>query len=111
MSNELRADAVAFFHEQAGYSYDPATETPEQGQQRCAEALAAAEAWLMEQAGHTVEWLPDEDEANQWGCIVRIDPRREASLWGIGFADDAEPWGQPYARVVVAELAQELMPD
>ncbi len=103
-------DAVAFFLENAGYSYDPATETKRQGSLRSARELADAERWLVEQPGFQVEWQPDEESAGEWGCIVTVNGERN-SLWGIDFADGAEPWGEPYARVVVAELAHELMPD
>ena len=54
-----------FFFDCACHSYDPRTETPEQGRTRCALDLAAAEA----------------------------------------FGRDGSPWGDPYRRVVEAELA------
>ncbi|MHB1938440.1 MAG: hypothetical protein ACYCOR_17930 [Acidobacteriaceae bacterium] len=95
-----------FFYEQAGYSYDPKKETQEQGHERCAKALAAAQAWAFD---NDVEyrWMPD-DEAGEWVCIATIGDK-QASLGAIDFADGADPWGQPYKRVIEAELALELM--
>lgn len=111
-------NAVAFFLENAGFSYGPG-ETAEEGCERCARELAEAEAWLMEQPGHTVEWRQDTDydpndydvpdmPAIGWGCIVTVG-EESSSLWAITFDGDGEPFGNPYARVVVAELASELM--
>ena len=113
------SDAVAFFLEYGGYGYNAATETREEGRLRCARGYAAAEAWLVEQPGFTVEWVQDRDYDPAdydvpvpevgWGCIVRANGRTE-SLWAITFDGDGHPSGNPYARVVVAELASELMP-
>lgn len=112
------AEAERFFYKHAGYSYDPATETQEEGRVRCAKELAKAEAWLTAQPGFEVEWMEDTDydpkdydvpmPATGWGCIVKVGEKRE-SLWGITFDGDGHPSGNPYARVVVAELASELM--
>lgn len=112
--------ATAFFMKHAGYSVAEG-ETREQGRRRCAKELAAAERWLMEQPGHTVAWeqdrdydpadsdVPDMPEIG-WGCIVSLnDQDRHASLWSVTFDGDGYPAGNPYARVVVAELAAELM--
>ncbi len=114
--------AVQFFYENAGSAYNPAKETEEQGKRRGAIALARAEQWLSEQPGHTIEWLEDADyEPCQcgdsgcespsfgWGCVVKVGDEQQ-SLWGIGFGGDGYPSGDTYARVVVAELALELMP-
>lgn len=99
-------DATAFFYEHAGWSYDPATQTPEQGRQATAARLAEAEAWAASE-GLTAQWQEDADadEPGQWGCVLR-DPDAQwiDSLWGIEFESGA-PWGEPYARVVAAELA------
>jgi hypothetical protein len=32
-----------------------------------------------------------------------------ANLGGVDFGRDVEPWGNPYARVVEAELASDLI--
>ena len=120
MSKQTKAQsAVAFFYENAGYCHGP-NETAEQGRKRCARRLAKAEQWLAAQPGHTIEWVIDQDYNPRdydcgdmpdigWGCIVAIGDDRE-SLWGITFDGDGEPWGNAYARVVVAEMALELMP-
>lgn len=100
-------NATAFFLKHAGWSYGPQTE----GRARCAEQLAAAEAWASSE-GYMIEWRPDDssDEPGDWGCALH-DPDGQVveSLWGIGF-ESGEPWGEPYARVVAAELALQAMP-
>lgn len=105
--------AQRFFWDHAGWGYMPGAETPEHGRAAGARKLAAAETWLSEQAGHTVRWVPDTfgGEPGEWACVVRLDPARSESLCGIDFEGDGEPWGKPYARVVAAELALQLMPD
>lgn len=52
-----------FFKQHAGYSYDPKTETQEQGRRRCARALARAER-LAKDIGLTCEF-----EYDTLGCI------------------------------------------
>lgn len=117
-----RQEAADFFYQHAGWGYDPAKETSDQGRRRNAERLALAERWLSEQPGHQIEWTEDTDadlswcqknersNRTQYGCIVTVgDDKR--SLWGIDFGQNGHPSGDPYARVVVAELALELMPD
>jgi hypothetical protein len=98
-----------FFKDHAGYVTPP-------GAAANANALASAEEWreLMEGEGLlTVEWVPDEvgsqfNEGNPpdgyWGCVLSLDGKPAASLWGI----DVRP-PHPYCRVVEAELASELM--
>ena len=61
---QLTADQL-FFYEHAGYSYNPQTETAEQGRIRCAISLALAE----EQArnlGYEFEWEYDECPDLSW---------------------------------------------
>lgn len=116
----VKRNAIEFFMKHAGSSYDPATETPKQGKFRGAKRLAEAEAWLVAQPGFTVEWEIDRDydpsdydidmPDTGWGCIVNANGN-SASLWATTFDGDGEPFGNAYARVVVAELALELMPD
>lgn len=112
--------AVAFFRKHAGYSVAQG-ETLEEGKLRGARELAAAEAWLVGQP-HQVEWREDDDADRSWlpkrdkrplfGCLVSVKQEGEwvhQSLWGI----DLGPTGNEcdsYMRVVVAELAMELMP-
>src|SRR6267154_1105829 len=51
--------AELFFYEQAGYSYDPKTETQEQGRVRCAKSMANDEATASAMEGWHYEWQDD----------------------------------------------------
>lgn len=114
------SEAEAFFYENAGYAYDPATETPEQGRVRGARALAQAEIWLTEH-DLEVQWEDDPDgqdfdRGTEYADLPHYAATLEddngtvlSSLSGVMFADGGEPWGDPYARVVAAELALEAM--
>lgn len=118
-------NATDFFFRHAGFSYDPKTETPDQGKQRCAQALAAAELrardggysfqWEIDPHTRSDDWKkPDEDGGKYrapwqtWVCDM-YDPQGELvqSLGGIDFGRDGSPFGDPYRRVVEAELALE----
>ncbi|MEN3280060.1 MAG: hypothetical protein V7607_1200 [Solirubrobacteraceae bacterium] len=100
--------------EHGGYSYHPTLETPEEGRVRCALALARAERELQARSDVFVVWEDDCDgtadgERPAWGCVLYrwrdeevTSPAVLTSLWGI----DA-PEGDPYRRVVEAELALE----
>lgn len=111
----------SFFHKHAGYSYDPATETKEQGRRRCAKDLANAEA-LARNAGYVYRWQIDQETDSRefsdrrpyyalWCCICLSSDGGLvlASLFGIDFGRDGQPWGNPYKRVVEAELALEAL--
>lgn len=108
--------AIAFFYEHAGYSYRPDRETQEAGRRRCAKSLAQAEA-LASAAGVSFEWSLDGltnrewtdngPEYGTWQCISRLNGKVIASLCGVDFGPDKEPWDDPYRRVVQAELALE----
>lgn len=53
---------------------------------------------------------PDDTETcedREYKCCE--NPRIVASLGGIDFGRDGEPWGNPYRRVVEAELALEAL--
>jgi hypothetical protein len=107
--------AIKFFVEHAGFSYDPKTQTPAQGKAQCARSLARAER-MAANLGFTFEWEYDHDADNSWmdeetraenqeafACIARDGSGNVvASLWGI-----FEP-SREYKRVVEAELAQEI---
>lgn len=98
-----------FFYKHAGYSFDPQTETQEQGRRRCAREMAAVEAhalsmgWRYDWEWDPAPWDGDAPEPHEvLGCTLRNAAGQVlASLWGIG---DPSP---AYARVVQAELAAE----
>ncbi len=109
---------VSFFHEWAGYSWNPKTETQEQGRTRCAAALATAEA-RAQHLGFRYHWCyvdrGDEDRSGidhdspLWE--VTIFDADGACIGSLGNIDLGEnPYGNakdPHARVVEAELASE----
>lgn len=103
---------IAFFLEWAPYSFNPKTETREQGRHRCAQALMDAEAWALDQ-GIRYEWqaelCPDrsgvEHTGDIWLCIAWLGGKVVGSLGGIDLGEEGEPWGHPQGRVVEAELA------
>ena len=110
----LSADEL-FMHKHAGYSYDPKTETKEQGRQRCARELARAERWMHE-TGARVVWVDDweiRDHVKYYGDAYDREPTTcewaELRLGGevlasLGCIDDAT---DEYRRVIEAELADE----
>jgi hypothetical protein len=122
ITSERRA-AFRFFLEHAGYATPP-------GRAVCALELARAESTLHEaiNAGvASVAWVDDEEpydpgdavteenaralvESGAWtgpfGCVVDCD-NAGGSLWGIML--DSRGTGDPYARVVAAELASEIV--
>lgn len=118
---KILREATAFFHANAGYGYDPKTETAEQGRKRCAVSLARAERDARS-AGITFEWGYDPDgcigcDCGQSDCKCSTGEDHEvldcvardrdgvivASLGAI-----CEP-SREYRRVVEAELAQEAL--
>ena len=110
--------AVSFFYANAGYGWNPKKETQEQGRMRCAKALARAErkasiagySYLWELDGMTNrEWTDEGEETPTWqGRMFDADGVCVAGLYGIDFGS-GEPWGNPYRRVVEAELALEWL--
>jgi hypothetical protein len=54
-----------FFYQNAGYSFDPKTETAEQGHTRCAVELARAEEYARN-LGWEFEWEFDQDPDLSW---------------------------------------------
>lgn len=111
-----------FFLAHAGYSYDPKTQTPLEGRRETAKQLAYAEKRAREQ-GCSFEWSIDpdgtsadfSDDPNPWAvwqCVARdSEGHAFASLGGIDFGRDRDPWMDAYRRVVEAELACELPVD
>lgn len=108
-----------FFMRHAGYSYNPATQTPMQGRIECSKQLAQAAKKAFD-GGFSFEWSIDpaidsssfceenEEPWSLWECCMR-SPEGLAvqSLHGIDFGRDGSPWSDPYRRVVEAELACE----
>lgn len=107
----------SFYYKHAGFSYDPKTQTADEGRAECAFELARA-ALISSQRGWVVTWEPepdpnscafDDDDDNTteyFGCILRDSKSHVlASLWCIG---DPEA---NYCQVVQAELALEALDD
>lgn len=134
MVQTARDKAILFFYEHVGGSYNPATETVEQGKMRGAMRLADAEAWASA-AGWRVEWhLEDEDPRDVFGEFCTADPCTDEHCGLIHSDPDAEhfwacikgPDGEridaggslgmiespsrEYRRLIEAELALEAMP-
>ena len=109
-----------FFYDNAGYSYDPKTETKEKGRRRTAAFLAQAESKATEQ-GFSFQWRVDpymdssefSDDPEPWAlweCLIHApDGSILTGIGGIDFGRDGEPWGDNYRRVVEAELALESL--
>lgn len=121
-------NSYQFFLRHAGYSYDSKTETPMQGRIRCARGLAKAEHWARDQGysfqwkidpnTDSSDWIADNEDGGRncspwhtWYCTARnANGQSRASLGGVDFGRDRDPWMDPYRRVVEAELASEVMP-
>jgi len=116
--------AAAFFYKHTGYSYDPKTETADEGRARCAVALATAEN-IANNHGVWFEWSPDDctnrtftdegEEYQLWQCAAYCHdindgapPHLLASLGGIDLGPDGHA-RTPYHRVIEAELAAESL--
>ena len=108
--------AEQFFRKHAGFSYDPQTQTREQGIAQCAEALSIAE-YDARDKGFTYSWSIDPDVNSSdfsdekpfyslWQCAMYDRKGRIVnSLHGIDFGRNRDPFGKAYKRVVEAELA------
>lgn len=111
-----------FFYEHSGYSYDPKTETPDEGCIKCAEALASAALRAFHE-GFYFEWCIDQttdsssfsDDVNPWllwvCCMYDSNGNMVDSLCAIDFGRNESPHGDPYRRVVEAELALSCFSD
>jgi hypothetical protein len=109
---------VEFFHEHAGYSYDPQNETPEQGKLKTALLYAKAEDVAL-RAGYYYSWHVDPDITSadfsdelppwkQWVCCMyKPDGTIVQSLGGIDLGRNGKPHSDPYKYVIEAELALE----
>ena len=117
---EPTAERVMFYREHGGWSYDPRTETAEQGKQRSAYTLAYAESWAKDR-GVTFEWSVDPEidssdfdtDPEPWAlydCIAYDGAGNViGSLGGVDFGRDGVPDSAPYAKVVQAELVADHM--
>ncbi len=115
----------AFFLKWAGFSYDPKTETKEQGRRRCARLLATAEKaareagvsfkWEIDPLITSADWLKSYEDGGKyrapwetWVCSMYDEAGDlRASLGGIDFGRGGNPYESTYRRVVEAELATE----
>lgn len=107
-----------FFYENAGWGYNPATETPDQGRRLCAVQLELAER-IARNLGYGFEWSIDTDTDSSnfsddpepwalWVCdMTDSESVTVQSLGGVDFGRDGLPSDNDYARVVQAELALE----
>lgn len=116
-TNGPTTEALRFHWEHGGFSYDPATETADQGRARCALEAARAEAWAREQ-GIEFRWEDDwavtdhahefcEDaypDGNPETCEVCTAYLGDTMLAALGCIDDAS---DEYRRVIEAGLAAE----
>ena len=106
-----------FFYDNAGYSWNPVTETQDEGRTRCARELADAEARGRD-AGLSFDWSIDQDGDSRdyakgaryalWQCVcLNAEGEAVAYLGGVDFGRNGSPHSDNYRRVVEAELAQE----
>lgn len=111
-----RADK--FFYDNAGYSYPSGANANVKKQHRTRNAvkLARAEEWAREN-DYSFRWQEDRDataeaEYTQWQCdIFDADGDPVTGIGGVDFGEEGEPWGDPYRRVIEAELALDVMDD
>jgi hypothetical protein len=125
---DLERAARAFFYDHAGASWNPETETEEQGRLRGARELAAAERtasalgwsfeWSIDPDIDSSEWLDDNEDGGRnrdpwhtWKCAMYADGEFVTSLHGIDFGRDGHPNSDPYRRIIEAELALEHVGD
>jgi|SRR5262252_38931 len=101
-----------FFYDNGATSWNPQTETQEQGRERGAKELAAAEQHALEQNWH-FDWDADDPCDHEDGVCSREpeycqlwDAERENLLASLSMICDAD---DNYRRVVQAELALEAM--
>ena len=108
-------NAYQFFLRHAGYSWRADSETQMQGRIRCARALAKAErearnasvsfAWGIDFEINSSDFSDEEPAWDLWNCTMfDAQGRVRGSLCGIDFGRDGSPYGDPYKRVVEAEL-------
>ena len=113
--NTAKQQAYLFFLHHAGYSYDPKTQTKQQGRAACARRLAKAERGARA-LGYTFEWRDDwsvGDHVKEFDCYTEQPSTCETCLMlgsngkvvrSLGCIDGAT---REYRRVIEAELALE----
>lgn len=133
MNNELSelTKAEKFFYDNAGYSYDPKTETVEEGKIKCAKAMAQAEmfarehnwsfSWELEQESpvsvfgkacpKNAKCVDDrcryahyDPESDFYCCLIWDNSDTPEVIGSLGMIEEPDP---EYRRVVEAELALE----
>lgn len=86
-------DPVDFMREHAGFSYDPKTETREDGRNRCAQELAAAETRYRADADAFMVWRVDDIDSSDF------DSENEPyQLWEALLCVDCDPTGADLIR-------------
>jgi hypothetical protein len=117
---EDMSKAERFFYTHAGFSWNPKTQTEDEGKRECARLLAAAERWASEE-GIAYRWAIDEwanssdfsDDTEPhalWQVVAYHDGDVVGSLGGVDFGDGGDPWqseSSAYRRVTEAEIALE----
>lgn len=111
-------DNVRFFYENAGASWNPETETPEEGRHRCAERLAQVEAWgarsgycFAIQVDPDAGMVSDTDYDQFEVRMYSTDGELVGAIGAIDIGPDADPDWSDHVRVVKAELLSEVAPD
>lgn len=108
-----------FFYDNAGYSYDPKTETAEDGRKRMARELAAAED-AMKKGPYFISVERDPEPYD--GDMPYDGPMWIVELMSVKGSTESELVGSvggvacyeetdPYIRVIGAELAREHLPE
>lgn len=110
-------DQEQFFYDNAGYSYDPKTQTWEEGRIECAKHLAAVEnhvkqsrirfEWRVDQLCDSSEFSDEKPYYSLYECTALKNGKGIGSLGGIDFGRGNTYRSQPYKRVVEAEIACE----
>ena len=103
-----------FFYDNAGWAYDPKTETSDQGRRRCARSLAVAEQWRITN-GAWFQWEQDDIDSSFFSDEQPVTPLFWCGMYlpghkhpvqSLGGIDDR---GSAYARIIQAELALQEM--
>jgi hypothetical protein len=115
------SEGEQFFYDHAGFSYDPETQTAEEGRWECARKLRGAEVRAAS-LGWEVRWEEDpepiwDDDVERettdypqwWAVLFDSEGNVLGSLGSVDLGPDKDPWSDPYGRVVAAELAWEAL--